>query len=67
MANAEASPAEIQKRLGGMDYPASKKELINHAKNGGGENDDVMKVLNKLPDKKYNSPVDVTKEVGNIE
>lgn len=64
---ANASPAQIQQSLNGLDYPASKQELIRHAQNNKDKNDEVMDVLNQLPDKDYNSPVDVNKEVGKIE
>ena len=67
MANADVSPAQIQQRLEGVDYPASKKDLINHAQNKGDGNKEVMNALNQLPEKDYNSPVDVSKEVGKIE
>ena len=67
MKNSNASPAEIQKELKGVDCPASKQDLIDHAKSGSGGNKEVMDILKKLPDKKYNSPIDVTKAVGNQE
>lgn len=64
---ANVSPAQIQERLDGVDYPASKQDLINHAGKGGDKNEEVMNILKQLPDKEYNSPVDVSKEVGKIE
>ena len=64
---ANASPAQIQKSLNELDYPASQNDLIKHANNNKDKNEEVMNVLNQLPDKDYNSPVDVTKEVGKIE
>lgn len=67
MGNAQVSPAQIQERLDGVDYPASKQDLIDHVKNSKGDNQEVVEVMNKLPDKDYNSPVDVSKEVGQIE
>lgn len=63
---AEANPAQIEKTLGGVDYPASKQDLINHAKKDGANND-VVQILGQIPDKKYNSPIDVSKAVGKIE
>ena len=63
----DVSPAQIQQRLDGVDYPASKQDLIKHAGKKGDKNEEVMKVLKQLPDKEYNSPVDVSKEVGKIE
>jgi hypothetical protein len=60
------SPAEIQDHLEGMDYPANKNDLKKHAKDHGADQE-VVNFIDKLPEKDYNSPVDVTKEVGKIE
>jgi hypothetical protein len=38
-----------------------KKELIQHAKKHGADKD-VMEVLEGLPDKEYNSPIEVSEE-----
>jgi hypothetical protein len=46
-----------------MHYPAEKKKLVDNAQNKSAP-DDVMNVINKLPDKTYNSPIDITKEMG---
>ena len=64
---ANVSPAQVQKRLEGVDYPASKQDLINHAKKGGDGNKEITDLLNQLPDKDYHSPVDLNKEIGKIE
>jgi hypothetical protein len=34
---AKANPIEIQKELKGIDDPASKQELVNHAKQQGAD------------------------------
>lgn len=60
------SPAHIQKFLGGMDYPASKNDLVKHAKEKGADNS-VISVLNELPSQEYNSAADVSKAIGQVE
>jgi hypothetical protein len=60
------SPAIVEKYLAGMHYPAEKKRLVDNAQNKSAP-DDVMNVINKLPDKTYNSPIDITKEMGKIQ
>jgi hypothetical protein len=60
------SPVEVQKYLAGTDYPASKNELIEHAQENDADQR-VFDMLNELPDKEYNSPADVSKELGNEE
>jgi len=60
------SPAIVERYLGGMHYPAEKQNLVSNAKGKGAPND-VMDLINKLPDETYNSPIDITKEIGKIE
>ncbi len=59
---ANVSPIEIQKALGGVNYPADKEDLIKNAEKKAA-NDDVLSALKDLPDKKYETPADVNKEV----
>lgn len=60
------SPAIVEKYLAGVHYPAAKRNLVDNA-TGKDAPDDVMDLLNKLPDRMYNSPIDITKEIGKIE
>lgn len=64
---AKANPVEIQKHLKGMDYPASKQELIQHAQKQGADRK-VLSLLEQLPDdEEFESPTDVNKAIGEIE
>lgn len=57
------NPIELQKCLGGVNYPAPKQEIIDQAQqHGAGQ--DIMDALGGLPDKEYDSPAAVNKEVG---
>jgi hypothetical protein len=60
------SPAIVEKYLKGTRYPSEKQNLVNNAQ-GKDAPKDVMDLINKLPDKTYNSPIDITKEIGKIE
>lgn len=60
------SPAIVEKYLAGMHYPAEKKNLVDNAQNKEAP-EDVMGLINKLPERTYNSPIDITKEIGKIE
>lgn len=63
---AKVNPVQLQKDLKGMNYPASKQDLIKHAqKHGAAEN--IRLVLEKLPDRQYDAPTEVSKAVGQIE
>jgi len=54
---------EIEKVLKGMNFPASKQELVQQAKqNNASQN--VIQTIQKLPEQKFNSPTDVEKAFG---
>jgi hypothetical protein len=57
------NPIELQKCLGGVNYPASKEEIIDQAQRHGADKQ-IMKALDGLPGKEYDSPAAVNKEVG---
>ena len=57
----QTSPIEVQKALKNMDYPASKKDLIAHAKKHNASKE-VMEVLQDLPEKEYTNAAGVSKE-----
>jgi hypothetical protein len=56
----------VEKYLAGMRYPAEKKNLVNNAESKNAPSD-VMDLIKKFPEKTYNSPIDITKEIGKIE
>ncbi|MFD8549320.1 DUF2795 domain-containing protein [Streptomyces sp. NPDC059649] len=59
----KVNPIEMQKCLGGVDYPASKDDIVSEAsRHGAGK--DIMDALKKLPAKEYPSPAEVSKEIG---
>lgn len=60
---ARVSPAEVEKSLKGVDYPAKKQDLVKHAQKQGADQD-VIETLRELPEEEYNSPIDVTKAIG---
>jgi Protein of unknown function (DUF2795) len=63
---AKANPAQIQHDLKGIDYPANKQKLVEHAKQQGAS-ETVLSVLKKLPEHDYETPVEVSKAIGDIE
>ncbi len=60
---ADPSPIDIQKALGGMEYPASREDLVQHAKDTGADGA-VLETLENLPDREFDSPTDVNKEAS---
>lgn len=64
--NVRVSPVEVQKYLSGTEYPATKDDLVQRAQDNDASQE-VFDMLNQLPDKQYESPADVSKEIGNME
>ncbi|PRY51756.1 uncharacterized protein DUF2795 [Geodermatophilus tzadiensis] len=54
------SPIDIQKALKGMDYPATKEQILEHAKGG---DKDVLDALQKIDDREYEGPSGVSAAV----
>jgi len=57
------SPIELQKYLGGVDYPVDKDTLVQKARDNGAR-DDVIQTLQGLPFDSFNSPNDVSEAFG---
>jgi hypothetical protein len=63
---AQTNPIQIEKFLKGVDYPASKEDLLKRAQQNGAD-EQVRATLQQLPDQQYGSPADVSKAVGAID
>ncbi len=59
------NPIQVQKFLGGIDYPIGKQDLLEHARSRGAD-DDVMSTLEKLSFEEFNSPNDVSEAIGKL-
>ena len=56
------SPIDVQKALGGIDYPASKADIVRKAEDSGAGGA-VLEALKNLPERQYDAPTDVSKEI----
>jgi Protein of unknown function (DUF2795) len=54
---------EVQKYLSGMDYPATKSDIVAHAR-GQGAGEDVVQALEQIADREYDGPNAVSEEVA---
>ena len=63
---AKVNPIQAQKFLSGMDYPAGKPEIVEHAR-GQGADQDVLEALEQISDREYDGPNAVSAELGNVE
>jgi len=63
---AKVNPIQLQKHLKGVDYPASKQDLIQHAQQQGAD-ENAIAALQQIPDQEYQAPTDVSEAVGDVE
>jgi Protein of unknown function (DUF2795) len=54
---------EVQKYLSGADYPATREQLIEHAR-GRGAPQEIIEQLSSLPDGEYDGPNKVSSAVA---
>jgi len=59
------SASAFQKSLHGIDYPAGKQDLINHARKNKAP-DSVIEVLEMFEEKTFQSAADVSQEFGRV-
>ncbi len=59
------NPIQVQKFLGGIDYPVAKQDIVNTARNQGAT-DDVVSTLERLPAEEFASPADVSQAIGEL-
>ncbi|WP_158892252.1 DUF2795 domain-containing protein [Amycolatopsis anabasis] len=57
----QPNPIEMQKYLAGVDYPANRDQLVDHARQQGA-GDEVVEHLRALPDRTYDGPNAVSAE-----
>jgi len=60
-----ANPVSVESYLKGIDYPASKDDLIEKAKQNNAP-EEVIQTLQQFSQGQYSSPIDVSKEVGSM-
>jgi hypothetical protein len=61
----DVSTVEVGRFLKGMSFPSNKDSLMRKARENGAP-DDVMDLLNNLPDKDCHTPIDVSKAVEDL-
>ena len=61
----KVSPAQVEKYIKGIKFPASKQQLLQQAEINNA-NDDVLNILENVPDKEFNSPIDISIAIGKM-
>ena len=65
LSNLGGMSAKIQELLKNVNFPATKQDIINKVKEKGADNN-IVALLEKLGDKKFQSAADVMSEIENI-
>ena len=63
---ARVNPIQAQKFLSGLDYPAGKQGIVDHAR-GEGADENVLSALEQIPDREYDGPNAVSSALGDVE
>ncbi|MEV7632835.1 DUF2795 domain-containing protein [Microbacterium sp. NPDC089318] len=61
--NDKPNPIEVQKYLGGIDYPADKATIVDTARSSGAD-ETILEALQGIPDREYEGPTGVTEAVA---
>lgn len=63
---ANVNPAQVEKFLKGIKYPATKMDVISCAERNSADKQ-VIEMLERLPDQKFEQPTDVSKAISSLE
>ncbi|MEV0168168.1 uncharacterized protein DUF2795 [Nonomuraea fuscirosea] len=56
------NPIDLQRHLSGVDYPASKEDLVEAAREQDAD-DDIIEALEAMPDRQYDGPNAVSQAI----
>ena len=62
----QPSPIAIQKALSGIDYPTTRERLAETARAHHADRE-IVELLDRLPDKNYDSPASVSKAISQVQ
>lgn len=60
------NPIQLQKQLKGVDYPVSKAALLEHLERKGSD-EAVRSTVERLPDRTFKTPAEVSEAIGKLE
>ena len=60
---ANVDPKDFLHAFHGLDFPASRSQILGAARDTGGLNGDVILILERLPERMYATAKDLTEEV----
>jgi hypothetical protein len=58
------TPVDVQKYLGGINYPANRRQVIDTARSHGADENIIRTLEENLPDRTYDGPNAISRELG---
>jgi hypothetical protein len=62
----QPNPIDIQKALSGVQYPTTREKLVEQTRRNHA-NTDIVDIVSRLPDRDYDSPAAVAKEIAHVQ
>lgn len=62
----KTNPIEVANSLKGVEYPVDKQGLLKCAR-GNDACPEVIKVIKNLPEREYDNPITISREISNID
>ncbi len=59
------NPIQVQEYLSGINYPASKEDIVKRAQDHGADKN-ALDALQRMPGDRFNSPNDVSEAIGKL-
>ncbi|MBK1988915.1 DUF2795 domain-containing protein [Sphaerospermopsis aphanizomenoides BCCUSP55] len=59
------SAVDISRSLSGIDFPANKQKLVNHARDKNASQE-IIEILQEMPEREYDNMADVEHEFGQV-
>lgn len=59
------SAIDISKSLSGIDFPANRQGLVNHARQKNASQE-ILEILQKMPDRQYGDMAEVEQAFGEV-
>lgn len=59
------NPTQVQQYLSGMDFPASRDDVVRHAKANGAD-ERICDMLAQLPANHFESPTDISSAISGM-
>jgi hypothetical protein len=61
-----ADPRDFNRALAGIDFPTSRDAIVRGASDKGGINNEILRVLENIPDQTYETEADLMRAIDEV-